>query len=100
MKVSRVLASAVVALFLAGPAAPASPIAEVLCEPTDRMRAKLSQQFGERRTATGLRGPEQVMEVWTDARGDWTLVVRYAHGLSCIVAMGEHWQDEARADRS
>jgi hypothetical protein len=32
------------------------------------------------------------MEVWTDAHGDWTLVVRYAHGLSCIVAMGEHWQ--------
>jgi hypothetical protein len=99
MKMSHVLAAAAAPLLLAGSAALASPIAEVLCEPTERMRAKLSQQFGERRTATGLRGPEQVMEVWTDARGDWTLVVRYAHGLSCIVAMGEHWQPEARADR-
>ncbi|MFP4044502.1 MAG: hypothetical protein ACLFTP_08055 [Rhodosalinus sp.] len=99
MQLSHALAPAALVLCLAGPATAASPIAEVLCEPTERMHAKLSQQFGERRTATGLRGPEEVMEVWTDARGDWTLVVRYAHGLSCIVAMGEHWQAEARADR-
>ena len=32
------------------------------------------------------------MEVWTDPYGDWTLVVSYATGTSCIVAMGQHWQ--------
>lgn len=39
----------------------------------------------------GVRDPEQVMEVWTDPRGHWTMVVRYASGTSCIVAMGEDW---------
>jgi len=79
-------------LFLAVPAQAQSPIAEVLCAPTDRMKQRLTQQMGTRRSAQGLRGPDQVMEVWTDARGDWTLVITYASGTSCIVAMGEDWQ--------
>lgn len=57
------------------------------------MQNKLERQFGAERTATGLRGREQVMEVWTDSRGDWAMVVRYATGTSCLVAMGEHLQD-------
>ena len=79
-------------LMLATPLA-ASPLAEVLCAPTAQMQPKLTQQFGTTRTAIGMRSPEQVMEVWTDARGDWTMVVRYATGTSCIVAMGEDWVD-------
>ncbi len=82
-------------LLVVGTATLASPIAEVLCEPTERMRLKLETQFGETRAATGLRGPEQIMEVWTDDRGDWTLVMRYASGKSCIVAMGKHWSADA-----
>lgn len=69
-----------------------SPIADVICAPKDRMEQRLTQQMGTRRSAMGLRGPEQVMEVWTDARDNWTLVISYASGQSCIVAMGENWQ--------
>ncbi|GGX50156.1 hypothetical protein GCM10007385_18170 [Tateyamaria omphalii] len=79
-------------LLLGAPLA-ASPIAEVICAPTDQMQARLKQQFGTTRTATGMRSPEEMMEVWTDSRGDWTMVVRYASGTSCIVAMGEHWSE-------
>ncbi len=84
--------------LLAGPVSAASPIAEVICEPTDRMRQKLSHQFGETRTASGMRGPEQIMEVWTSTEGDWTLVVTYASGTSCIVAMGENWFTQPERD--
>ena len=75
----------------------ATPIAEVLCAPTAQMQTRLAQGMGTTRAAVGIRGPEQVMEVWTDARGDWTMVVRYATGTSCIVAMGENWV-EMRAE--
>lgn len=69
-----------------------SPIAEVICAPKEEMTAKLERQFGARRVASGVRSIEQVMEVWaSDASGDWTLVMTYASGKSCIVAMGEHW---------
>ena len=84
--------------FLATPASAVSPIAEAICEPTPAMHAKLTGQFGASRTASGIRDPEQVMEVWTDAQGDWTLVVTYAHGTSCIVAMGEHWTPQIPTD--
>ena len=79
-------------MCLAWPAHAASPIAEVICEPTAKLTKKLTHQFGETRQARGMRGPEQIMEIWTDSRGDWTMVVTYASGTSCIVAMGENWE--------
>lgn len=72
-----------------------SPIEEAWCEPRAQLERKLERQFGAGRRAVGVRDPEQVMELWTDAEGDWTLVVSYAAGMSCIVAMGEHWQELA-----
>ncbi len=69
----------------------ASPIAEVICAPSPDMDAKLKSQFGAKRQASGIRSPQQVMEIWTAQNGDWTMIVRYAAGTSCIVAMGDHW---------
>ncbi|MEQ8897346.1 MAG: hypothetical protein RID23_09650 [Roseovarius sp.] len=83
---------------IAGGANANSPIAEVICEPTERMTQKLSRQFGEELHSWGTRGPEQVMQVWTDKRGDWTMVVSYATGTSCIVAMGENWEGHQAED--
>ena len=77
--------------LLASPAVAKNPVAEILCEPTERMHTKLTRQFGASRHATGMQSPDQIMEVWTGKRGDWTLVVTYATGTSCIVAMGEDW---------
>ncbi|MTI03810.1 hypothetical protein E1297_48165 [Roseibium sp. RKSG952] len=85
-------------MLLVAPVHAKSPIAEVICEPTGRMHEKLSRQFGSQQTASGIRGPEQIMEVWTSERGDWTLVMTYATGTSCIVAMGENWNTHAKTD--
>lgn len=79
-------------LLIAPQAWAASPIAEVLCENREVMEKRLTARMGSERQAMGLRGPEQVMELWTGANGDWTLVVTYASGTSCIVAMGQDWQ--------
>jgi len=83
---------ALIPVLLPAIAPAATPIAEVVCEPTGRLTDKLTRQFGERLHAWGTRGPEQVMQVWTDGRGGWTLVVSYATGTSCIVAMGDNWE--------
>ncbi len=82
-------------LFLATPAFASTPIAEVICAPKDRMEEKLRLQFGNTPQAMGLRSPTEIFEVWTGDAGDWTLVVSYASGKSCIVAMGEDWQTMA-----
>ncbi|MGI3163334.1 hypothetical protein [Pseudooceanicola sp. 200-1SW] len=78
--------------LLSGPALAAGPISEVVCDQTPRLEARLAGQMNQRRQAMGLRDPEQMMEVWLAPSGDWSLVVAYATGRSCIVAMGEAWQ--------
>ncbi len=98
MTLSALVRTTFLCLVLAPAAQAKSPIAEVICEPTDRMHEKLERQFGAERAATGIRGPEQLMEVWTSKSGDWTMVVTYATGMSCIVAMGENWYTHAKVD--
>ncbi len=89
---SRLIASITCAAMLSStPVWAISPIAEIVCAPTPQMKDKLTLQFGTTRTAIGMRNPEEVMELWTDDRGDWTMVVTYATGKSCIVAMGQDW---------
>ena len=75
----------------------ANPIAEVICVPTTQMKQKMAS-VGHQRQAYGVRESEQMMEIWTDKRGDWTMIVRYASGTSCIVAMGEAWDLETPRD--
>lgn len=87
----RPLAALMLAALAPLPTRAASPIADILCEPTHALAHRLTRQHGEARFARGTQGPDQVMEVWTDDRGGWTLVVTYATGTSCIVAMGENW---------
>ncbi|WP_170329317.1 hypothetical protein [Ruegeria arenilitoris] len=98
MTLSTAIRTACLCLALPPAAQAKSPIAEVICEPTARMHEKLERQFGSERAATGIRGPEQLMEVWTSKSGDWTMVVTYATGTSCIVAMGENWYTHAKVD--
>jgi hypothetical protein len=80
-------------LLIAPQVLAAGPLAEVICAPTADMVQRLTRQFGATQQALGLRGPEEVLEVWTDKRGEWTMVMTYASGQSCIVAMGEAWTE-------
>lgn len=87
------------ALLSAMPAMAASPIAEVICAPSHEMATRLKLQMGEAKVATGLRSPEEMMEMWSSSQsGNWTLVMTYASGESCIVAMGEHFLDTRPQD--
>ncbi len=74
---------------LAAPAAAESPIAEVICVPRTELLKRMS---GAEVSGAGLRDTETVLEVWTKASGDWTLVQSYADGTACILAMGDAWE--------
>ncbi|SNS15245.1 hypothetical protein SAMN04488078_1005123 [Antarctobacter heliothermus] len=87
------LFSLVVGLGLTCGPALSGPIADVICAPTDQMIRKLTHNFGTTRSASGLRSPDEMLEIWADSDGDWTMVIAYASGQSCIVAMGAHWQE-------
>ncbi|WP_238840608.1 hypothetical protein [Roseobacter cerasinus] len=53
------------------------------------MRHRLETRYRAHRAWAGLRGPDEVMELWENAEGEWTLIITYADGKRCIVAMGE-----------
>lgn len=80
--------------FLALPAVALAQTADVTCDDSARLEQMLSDAMQAERRAFGLRGPETVLEVWVDPHTqDWTLVQTYTNGTSCIIAMGEHWED-------
>ncbi len=82
------------ATFLAFPAAAQTQTTDVTCDDSARLEQMLSTVMRAERRAFGLRGPETLLEVWIDPRTqDWTLVQTYTNGTSCIIAMGEHWED-------
>lgn len=71
---------------------------DIICDDSERLEQRLSTVMLAERRALGLRGPETLLEVWIDPRTqDWTLVQTYTNGTSCIIAMGEHWEDLAPA---
>lgn len=79
---------------MAFPAVAQTQTADVTCDDSARLERMLSTVMRAERRALGLRGPETLLEVWIDPRTqDWTLVQTYTNGTSCIIAMGEHWED-------
>ncbi|MEP4195249.1 MAG: hypothetical protein ABJL99_06365 [Aliishimia sp.] len=89
---------AALATFVALPAVAQAQTADVTCDDSARLEQMLSTVMHAERRAFGLRGPETVLEVWIDPRTqDWTLVQTYTNGTSCIIAMGENWEDLAPA---
>jgi hypothetical protein len=92
--------SVAIAAGLAGPnsAQGSSPIAEIVCKTTSDLHETLRTRMSSARISSGIRSPEQILEVWADDRGSWTIVLTYATGTSCIVAMGEGWTNTAPTD--
>lgn len=70
-------------------------VSDLSCDDSARMNERLVDVFGATRQSTGLRDPETVLEVWVLPRNsEWLIVQNYSNGTSCIVAMGEHWEDD------
>lgn len=77
------------------PAAAQAQLSDLNCDDSARLRATLTDVLGASRQAMGLRDPDTTLEIWVMPRNsEWLIVQSYANGTSCVVAMGEHWEDE------
>jgi hypothetical protein len=90
------LAIAVAAVLL-GAAAPVAAGAPPPLQPTCRAHADikqlLTQQFAEMPTAIGLQANGDLIQVFAAKDGTtWTIVTTRPDGVSCIVALGQHWE--------
>ena len=69
-------------------------IADLDCDDRERLTETLENVLGATRQGIGLRDPDTTLEIWVQTRNsDWFIVQSYANGTSCIVAMGEFWED-------
>ena len=69
--------------------------AQVACGERDAVIAKLGDKYGEVRRGGGLTGSTAIFEVWaSESTGTWTILKTTPDGLSCVMAVGEGWQDD------
>lgn len=90
------MAIALAALSPATGAAETRSLGDAWCQSTAELERVLERRLGVTRRGAGLRGPEEIVELWQDPAGDWVLVARHAGGRSCILATGAHWQGTLR----
>jgi hypothetical protein len=92
---TRLLTTTVLILGVAA-IAPAPASAQEACGTREAVVAKLSEKYGEVRRGGGLSSPTEVFEIWASATtGSWTILKTTPNGLSCIMAVGNGWQDDA-----
>ena len=65
---------------------------QAACAPRATIVQNLSEKYGESVIAQGLNQTKQIMEVFATKDGaTWTITVRSAEGIMCILATGTHW---------
>jgi hypothetical protein len=63
------------------------------CHSRSDLTAMLNQRYAELPSALGVQADGQLVEVFVSENGtSWTIVLTRPDGLSCIVAVGQHWE--------
>ena len=88
------IAVSVVLLGAAAPVAAGSPAAmQPACRTHADIKQLLTEQFAELPAAVGLQANGDLIQVFAAKDGTtWTIVTTRPDGLSCIVALGQHWE--------
>ncbi len=91
----RILTTSILILGMAA-IGPPDAQAQMACGTRDSVVAKLGDKYGEVRRGGGLAGPTAIFEIWaSEATGSWTILKTTPNGLTCIIAVGDAWQDDA-----
>ncbi len=71
--------------------------AQMACGTRDSVVEALGDKYGEVRRGGGLgSGAAAIFELWvSDATGTWTILMTTPNGLTCVMAVGDGWQDDA-----
>ena len=85
---SRTIATALIAAFLASPA-----MAQSVCGDRGDFLSHLSHNYAEAPVAMGLVSNGTILEVLVSKNGSWTVIVTRPDGTSCLLAAGEAWEE-------
>ena len=87
---TRLLAGAVFSsvMCLAAPAT-----AQMVCGNHADIEKRLQDGYSEARTGVGLAHNNALIELYTSENGTFTIVLTRPNGMSCLMAVGEDWQN-------
>lgn len=68
------------------------PVMAAECGPREQVLTVLAGKFGEGRIGAGITPNGNIVESWVNLEtGTWSITVRDANGLMCLVASGDNW---------
>lgn len=66
--------------------------AQSVCGKRSDIVKRLNSVFEEQRRSAGLAADGNLVEVFVSHTGSWTIIFTKPGGLTCLVAVGQHWQ--------
>lgn len=72
----------------------APALAQMVCGKHADIVKRLTERFQEKRSGSGLGADGNLVELFTAKSGGWTILLTKPGGLTCLVAVGEHWRIE------
>jgi hypothetical protein len=91
------LARAVISLGLLAATPQARAEDRRACAEREQVVQKLEEKFGETLRSIGLHQNDGVVEVYSsEATGTWTILMTRPDGMSCLLAAGELWEQDAK----
>ena len=81
------LSTALAITFFATPS-----MAQAVCGKRADIVNRLSTGFEEQPRSAGLAADGNLLEVFTSKDGTWTIIYTKPGGMTCLVAVGDNWQ--------
>jgi len=91
---TAILIALIVGSFLLSPAALAQPV----CGQHNSVSDNLKKSYSEAPVSMGLTPDGGVIEVFASKEGTWTMVVTQPSGMSCLIAIGQSWENLPKPD--
>ena len=66
--------------------------AQQVCGKRADIVKRLNSGFEEQRRSAGLAADGNLVEVFASEQGTWTIIYTQPGGLTCLVAVGDNWQ--------
>jgi len=66
-------------------------VAQSICGPRAELILRLWDKWQEAQIAHGLVNDNQLMEVFANKSGSWTILITDPSGVSCVAGTGKNW---------
>jgi hypothetical protein len=71
------------------------------CGDRTSILTRLGERYGETRRGAGLMADVGVLEIYSNPdTGSWTILLTNPNGLTCLIAAGEGWVQDAPATKT